>query len=119
MLTFMKDIDSNSLFQHRGRAPDKSTVKRRFHTLNVTRGAETQMAGSLATFAFHCGAVSARSRAPDGVHIARRFHATSTATLKTFKSHVSQLLQRGASHSESAIRARSHRPTSDRQATAR
>ena len=44
-------IDSNSLYQHRGRAPEKSTVKRRFHTLNVTRGAETQMAGSLATFA--------------------------------------------------------------------
>ena len=32
-------------------APDKSTVKRRFHALNVTRRAETQIAGSLATFA--------------------------------------------------------------------
>ena len=36
-----------------------------------------------------------------------------------FKSRVSLLLQRGGSHSESAIRARSHRPASDRQATAR
>ena len=112
-------IDRNSLFQRRGRAPDKSTVKRQFHTLNVTRGAETQMAGSLATFAFHYGAVSACSRAPDGVHIARRFHATSTATLKSFKSRALQLLQCARAHSESAIRARSHRPASDRRATAR
>ena len=28
-------IDRNSLFQCRGRAPDKSTVRRRFHAFNV------------------------------------------------------------------------------------
>jgi len=44
-------IDRNSLFQRRGRARDTSTAKRLFHGFTVTRGAETQMAGSLATFA--------------------------------------------------------------------
>ena len=65
------------------------------------------------------GAVSARSRAHDGVHIvhiARRFHATSTATLKSFKSRVSLLLQLARSQSELAIKSRSHSPASDRQA---
>ena len=44
-------IDKTSLFQRRGRAPHTSTVKRRCHAFHPHRGAETQMAGSLATCA--------------------------------------------------------------------
>ena len=47
-----KKIDRNSLFECRGRAPDKATAKQRFHAFHITRGLEIQMAGSLATFGF-------------------------------------------------------------------
>ena len=83
---------------------------------NCTRLATSLRIGGLRT---RGGAVSRNSTASTvfaSLDIARRFHATSTATLKSFKSRVSQLLQRAGSHSESAIRARSHSPASDRQA---
>ena len=54
-----------------------------------------------------------------------QFHTTSTATLKSFKSRLSLLLQRARSQSEISNTSepagivRSHTPASDRQATAR
>ena len=49
---------------------------------------------------------------------ARHSQTISTATLKSFKSRVSLLLQRARSQSELAIKSRSHSPASDHQATA-
>ena len=68
------------------------------------------------------GAVSCNSTATAAfasLDTARQFHATSTATLKSFKSRLSLLLQRARSQFEPAIKSRSHSPASDRQATAR
>jgi len=86
---------------------------------NFTRLATMWRMGGLCS---RGGAVSCNSTASGvlaSLNIARRFHATSTATLKSSKSRVSLLLQRARSQFQPAIKSRSHRPASDRQAMAR
>ena len=96
-----------SLFQRRGRAPDRPPAQWWFHAIGVTERllkceclATLWLIGGLRRC---CGAVFVRSPLVSTVfallETAGDFHATSSATLKTFTSRLSQLLQRGRSQS--------------------
>ena len=107
-------IDRNPLFKRRGRAPDKSTVKRRFRAITVTmRCCNTNVwrhCGTLATFALAAEwfpLVPLLSAVVVWRERAERFHATSTATFLV--AFVTPARAVDCSHS----------PASDRQATAR
>jgi len=101
-------IVRTSLFQCRGRAPDKSTVKRRFRAISVTMRCcntnEWRQCGALATFALIAERFPPTSL-PSAVFAWRESHMRQP---HDFSNRVCHTCQSGGSQSSSGIGSSSH-----------